>query len=290
MPEGTIISVSASRALTGAVVIEGSDAFPHAVRRLKESFPGIDWIVGAADGKRPAVILVADAELAEGAFHIGSETALSPVVHVSGGQVSGVIYGIEELIKRGGATPDRLSVAAEPIEASPGLAYRTFRTWDHSTNWQLSQIGQQEIGVFNPYGKPPSGFLADYRRLVDFCSRNRIAAIVIYGFLRDSHGGIETARELCRYANERGVRILPGIAIGSYGGSIGRASTPTISPRGPGATRNSLRLWEGGGIPARRPFLPAELPALRLHHDGLPERAGNHGLDGRSSELAGRDL
>jgi len=123
MPEGTIISVSASRALTGAVVIEGSDAFPHAVRRLKESFPGIDWIVGAADGKRPAVILVADAELAEGAFHIGSETALSPVVHVSGGQVSGVIYGIEELIKRGGATPDRLSVAAEPIEASPGLAY-----------------------------------------------------------------------------------------------------------------------------------------------------------------------
>ena len=218
MPEGTIMSVSASRALTGAVVIEGSDAFPHAVRRLKESFPGIDWIVGAADGKRPAIMLVADAELAEGAFHIASETGLSPVVHVSGGQVSGVIYGIEELIKRGGATPDRLSLAAEPIEASPGLAYRTFWTWDHSTNWQLSQIGQQEIGVFNPYGKPPSGFLADYRRLVDFCSRNRIAAIVIYGFLRDSHGGIETARELCRYANERGVRILPGIAIGSYGG------------------------------------------------------------------------
>ncbi|MFM8607848.1 MAG: hypothetical protein ACKOBC_07790, partial [Hyphomicrobiales bacterium] len=42
--------------------------------------------------------------------------------------------------------------------------------------------------------------------------------IVIYGFLRDPHGGVDAAKELCRYASERGVRILPGIAIGSYGG------------------------------------------------------------------------
>ena len=112
----------------------------------------------------------------------------------------------------------RLTLAPGTIEQAPGLAYRTFWTWDHSTNWELSQVGQQEIGVFNPYGKPPGGFLADYQRVVDFCSRNRIAAVVIYGFLRDSHGGVEAAQELCRYANERGVRILPGIAIGSYGG------------------------------------------------------------------------
>jgi hypothetical protein len=26
---------------------------------------------------------------------------------------------------------------------TPGLTYRTFWTWDHSTNWELSQIGQQ---------------------------------------------------------------------------------------------------------------------------------------------------
>ena len=98
------------------------------------------------------------------------------------------------------------------------MLYRTFWTWDHSTNWELSQVGLQEIGVFNPYGKPPGGFLADYKRLVDFCSRNRIAAITIYGFLRDTHGGIAAAQELCRYATERGVRIMPGIAIGAYGG------------------------------------------------------------------------
>jgi hypothetical protein len=31
--------------LSGSVVIEGGDAFPHGVRRLRESFPDIDWRV-----------------------------------------------------------------------------------------------------------------------------------------------------------------------------------------------------------------------------------------------------
>jgi len=212
------MSLSKHPLLTGAVAIEGGGVFPHAVRRLKEAFPDVAWAEGRADGKRPAVALVADARLAEGAFRIVIEADRSPVVSIFGGRVSGVIYGVEELIKRGGSKSDSVVLGTEPIEASPSLPYRTFWTWDHSTNWELSQVGQQEIGVFNPYGKPPSGFLADYRRLVDFCSRTRIAAIVVYGFLRDSHGGIEAAQELCRYANERGVRIVPGIAIGAYGG------------------------------------------------------------------------
>ncbi len=204
--------------LAGVVAIDGLEAFPHAVRRLKESYPGVDWRAGIADGKTPAISLAADPELAEGAFRIVAEQGPYPLVRIAGGRVAGVIYGVEELISRGSAAPDGMALGTEPIAALPGLPYRTFWTWDHSTNWELSQIGQQEIGVFNPYGKPPGGFLADYRRLVDFCSRNRIAAIVIYGFLRDSHGGIEAAQELCRYANERGVRIVPGIAIGAYGG------------------------------------------------------------------------
>ncbi|MHB1110098.1 MAG: hypothetical protein ACYCZU_07270 [Devosia sp.] len=202
------------RVLAGEVSVEGAAAFPHAPRRLREAFPGIDWVAEPA-GAGPAVSLGIDEQKGEGAFRIARS---GQRVEVRGGSVSGVIYGVEELIRRGGPAADRMALPAEPVEAAPGLAYRTFWTWDHSTNWELSQIGQQEIGVFNPYQKPPGGFLADYRRLVDFCSRNRIAAVVIYGFLRDTHGGIEAARALCRYANERGVRIIPGIAIGAYGG------------------------------------------------------------------------
>jgi hypothetical protein len=198
--------------LEGPVVLQGGDQHAHAARRLRESFPGIDWR-GTGDG--PVLELRGDAELPEGAFRVTVEPAR---IVIDGGPFSGVIYGAEELIARGGAQPARLVLEAGTVAQEPGLTYRTFWTWDHSTNWELSQVGQQEIGVFNPYGKPPGGFLRDYQRCVDFCSRNRIAAIVIYGFLRDPHGGIEAAGELCRYATERGVRILPGIAIGSYGG------------------------------------------------------------------------
>ena len=195
-----------------SIGVLGAAQFPHALRRLSEAFPKINWHQSESG---QTISLSEDKALPEGAFRI---EATPERVTISGGPFSGVIYGVEELIKRGGVQPDLLSVSADTIYEVPGLTYRTFWTWDHSTNWELSQIGQQEIGVFNPYQKPPSGFLSDYKRCVDFCSRNRIAAIVIYGFLRDPHGGIDAAKELCRYATERGVRILPGIAIGSYGG------------------------------------------------------------------------
>jgi len=197
---------------SGTVNLLGAGPFPHVRRRLAETFPGISWREGEG---APALFVAESRDLAEGAFRI---EATAGKITVIGGPFSGVIYGIEELIARGGGKADRLTVGAAPITQEPGLAYRTFWTWDHSTNWELSQVGQQEIGVFNPYQKPPRGFLDDYKRCVDFCSRNRIAAIVIYGFLRDPHGGVAAAQELCRYATERGVRILPGIAIGSYGG------------------------------------------------------------------------
>lgn len=186
------------------MAIDGEDNHPHAARRLRETF-------GA---ELPNVRLELDPALDEGEFAI---TTRDGTLEISGGPFSGVIYGVEEIIQR---SADRFDLAAwaSEVTGKPGLAYRTFWTWDHSTNWELSQIGQQEIGVFNPFQKPPGGFLADYKRLVDFCSINRIGGITVYGFLRDSHGGIEAAKELCRYGNERGVRIIPGIAIGAYGG------------------------------------------------------------------------
>lgn len=188
--------------------IEAEKLHPHAARLVRE---GID--AAALAGR--TIRLTTDETMAEGSFSIAS---VGDAIEVRGGPFSGVIYGAQELVAKLGRGLDVSVLGTGPISDAPGLAYRTFWTWDHSTNWELSQIGQQEIGVFNPYQKPPSGFLADYKRLVDYCSANRISAIVIYGFLRNSHGGIEAAQELCRYGRERGVRIIPGIAIGAYGG------------------------------------------------------------------------
>ncbi|MET3927907.1 hypothetical protein [Devosia sp. 2618] len=190
------------------MTIDGAIEHPHAAKRLRDALANTPLATRA-------ISLVLDASLAEGAHVI---SAKGDVIEVRGGPFSGVIYGVEELIERIATDHDLSALSKAPITGAPGMAYRSFWTWDHSTNWELSQIGHQEIGVFNPYQKPPGGFLADYEKLVDFCSRNRVGGIIIYGFLRNSHGGIEAAQQLCRYANERGVRIIPGIAIGAYGG------------------------------------------------------------------------
>jgi hypothetical protein len=211
--------------LEGQVVVENAANHPHALRRLRAAFPRLEWVDAARaenPENAPVVSLSVDESKPEGAFSLTTEQSDgAPSVTVSGGPFSGVIYGVEELIqKQARASGSGIELDAGTIEQAPGLPYRTFWNWDHSTNWDLDQIGVQEIGVMNPYAKPADGFLADFERVVDFMSMNRIAAIAIYGFFRDSHGGIEAAQQLCRYANERGVRIMPGVAINAYGGVV----------------------------------------------------------------------
>lgn len=142
-----------------------------------------------------------------------------PALLAIGGGRPGLIHAVNEVGLRHLTSRDDV-LELPPLDArhSPALPYRLLWTWDHSTNWYLEQVGLQEIGAMNYYAKPEEGFLEDYRRLVDFMSLHRIGGVTIYGFLRDNHGGIEAAQELCRYANERGVRILPGVGINAYGG------------------------------------------------------------------------
>lgn len=223
MGDGSGFGALGTTRLDGTVLIDGASLHPHAARRLRESWTRLAWADDSAGDRPdgvPMVRLRSEDERPEGGFAISVEAADgAPVVEVVGGPISGVIYGVEELIgRRGVVSGSAVELPVGRFEDAPGLPYRTWWNWDHSTNWDIEQIGVQEIGVFNPYGKPPDGFLADFKRVVDFMSRQRIAALVIYGFLRDTHGGIEAAQELCRYATERGVRILPGVAISAYGG------------------------------------------------------------------------
>lgn len=144
----------------------------------------------------------------------------SSTLYILGGGLPGIIHGINELgnyflirLPDGTVVLPKIKVCKRPL-----LPYRLFWTWDHSTNWYLEQVGIQEIGAMNYYSKPKNGFLEDYHRLIDFMSDNKVSGVVIYGFLRDCHGGIESAQKICRYALERGVRVLPGVGINAYGG------------------------------------------------------------------------
>ncbi len=96
--------------------------------------------------------------------------------------------------------------------------YRFLITWDHSTNWARNWGRGLEQGEAVPYLKPPEAFLADYYRLVDYCSAIGFNGVVLWGFLRDSHFGIEAGRSLCDYGLQRQVPILPGVGLYTYGG------------------------------------------------------------------------
>jgi hypothetical protein len=210
--------------------VHGADRTPYAGKLLENAFGR------SAEGAE--VRLAADPALPDGGYRI--EVGADGPIRISGEPFAGLIYAARELAAR--ATPAGLPVGE--WTGAPGLPLRTLWTWDHSTNWDLRRLGQQEIGALNPYAKDADAFGADYRRLVDFCSAERIGGIVVYGLLRDAHGGVDAARELCEYANERGVRIIAGVGINAYGGIYFD-----------GRHRFNLATWLH-----RRPDLAAELP------------------------------
>ena len=93
-----------------------------------------------------------------------------------------------------------------------------FWTWDHSANWVLDDPCILTFGCANAYLKRPETFVEDYRRLTDLAAGLGIRGIVVWGFLRDSHGGVDSAKRVADYAASRGVAIMPGVGLNWYGG------------------------------------------------------------------------
>ena len=98
------------------------------------------------------------------------------------------------------------------------LDYKLFWNWDHSTNWCLNTIGRQNTGVGNLYTKVPGEFVRDAVRMIDWSAEHGIDAVGIVGLLRDSHGGLASAKKICGYARKRGVRVNLIAGLYSYGG------------------------------------------------------------------------
>jgi hypothetical protein len=193
---------------------------PDSLPALAESADLLILLAESMATKSITLGVIPELPLADDAFLLRTVKLYNrPTLLIIGGGLPGVIHAVNELgLRYLAPNGDVIELPALDVRQSPALPYRLLWTWDHSTNWYLEQVGLQEIGAMNYYAKPEEGFLADYCRLVDFMSLHRIGGVTIYGFLRDNHGGVEAAQALCRYANERGVRILPGVGINAYGG------------------------------------------------------------------------
>ena len=95
---------------------------------------------------------------------------------------------------------------------------RTLWTWEFSNEWTLNQLGAQNVGASNYYSRLPETFISDYTKLFKWCGQHDIDAVVMWGMLRDSHGGVESAKKLCDVANENNVKLLCGVGLNAYGG------------------------------------------------------------------------
>ena len=73
---------------SGSIKVEGADRFPHALRRLPQTFPKI--VFNQSDASK-TIMLIEDRTLVEGAFRI---EATSEAVTIYGGPFSGIIYGV----------------------------------------------------------------------------------------------------------------------------------------------------------------------------------------------------
>ena len=137
------------------------------------------------------------------------------VVLAAGGGKRGVFYTVGELknyyLRQVG---DSVVVLLADVCEVPALKYRWFWTWDYRMEWDGVDPGP----ITGAYLKEPESFLADYKACINYMSENGLNGLIIWGFLRNSHGGIPYAQEISSYAAERGVRVLPGVGTCTYGG------------------------------------------------------------------------
>jgi hypothetical protein len=87
-------------------------------------------------------------------------------------------------------------------------------TWDIRMRWAHGFSGD------------PEAFAANYRSAIDAAGRYGVEGIVIWGFLRERHGGVDAAKRVCEHAAARGVRILPGVGVDAYGGVFYEGDSP----------------------------------------------------------------
>ncbi|MCX5759327.1 MAG: twin-arginine translocation signal domain-containing protein, partial [Candidatus Hydrogenedentes bacterium] len=158
-------------------------------------------------------------------------------------------------------------------------------TWDDEPDKIAHKMAAAERPF--PYLKRPESFAAGFRRLIDYCAKMGIHGVIVWGFLRDAHGGIGAAKDLCKYAADRGVAILPGVGLCSYGGYYfdgdHRFNLATYLRKHP---ERASTAYESGGKRQVTPVLDPSLPAnQRWWRDGLEWMLEHFAIGGIDYEM-----
>ena len=213
------------------------------------------------------------------------------VVFVSGKDRLGTLYAAYDLrnyylhVDMGRVLLNELNV----VERAQ-LKYRWFRNWDYRTHWDNSgaatgtSLEPAQSNRTSPYLENGETYLRDLKKTVDFMSEHRLNGLILWGFLRDSHGGVTTARELCNYARERGVRILAGIGLSGHGGFFYEGEHP-YNLNTWLRSHPELQSVDEKGQFRTQTLCPEKAANRKWYQDGLKWLYENTGIGGISLEL-----
>ena len=160
-----------------------------------------------------------------------------PVVIAAGNTLAGANNAVSELLSWKLKLSEGSAYVASDLNESdkPALQYRILWDWDISVIWEDSfqkQIERQSKLTVAPWTQQADSsevFAANLKRAIDFYSDHKLNGVLIWGFLRDSRGGVELGRELSLYAKQNNVRILPGVCTEAYYGGFIYSDTNTFN-------------------------------------------------------------
>jgi len=90
------------------------------------------------------------------------------------------------------------------------MKYRILWAWD---SW-----------VCDPFDA--ASYVGEFKKLIDFMAAWDYNGLIIWGFIDERHGGESAAKEVASYGKAKGVRILPGVGAGGYGGFVTSRNHP----------------------------------------------------------------
>jgi len=170
--------------------------------------------------------LVVEAKLELDVAKLGDQGYVARRIHhggrdwvlLAGGGRDGAIHAVADMVNwHLNHADDDVWLDRLDTRQVPRFRYRWLWTWDNRMDWGGSGVAVTRMGG-GKYEKESDAFLVDYKRCVDYMADHKFNGLIIWGFLRDTHGGVDVAQELCRYASRRGVRILPGVGTSGYAG------------------------------------------------------------------------
>lgn len=155
---------------------------------------------------------------------------------------------------------------------------RIWWNWDIRMRWAYG------------FSSTAESFESNCRRAIDSAGRYGVDGLIIWGFLRDRHGGIDSARRVRNYAADKGVSLLPGVGLDDYGGVYYEGeshysldaylrehpASQAIDAQG----RPATHLWPPNDEHPRRKGCPSDESLIAYYRESLDWLIDTFSLDG----------